>query len=146
MTSDSLFWCWVFLPVSPSQGSTNRAFMYISFFSRMVDSCNQCDYTTMFTLNLLHIKLWYYGRAAYLVLLGTTGKWHEMLLGYLNQIITVLPVDVEHTFLSQWLLKFARIVFVPRHTQQSTAPVSGRKFWQSTDNVLQSIGEENCML
>ena len=81
-----------------------------------------------------------------MVLLGTTGKWHEMLLGYLNQIITVLPVDVEHTFLSQWLLKFARIVFVPRHKQQSTAAVSARKFWQTTGSVLKSTGEENCMV
>ena len=35
--------------------------------------------------------------------------------------------------------KNAPIVFVPGH-------VSARKFWQSTDSVLKSAGEENCMM
>ena len=34
------------------------------------------------------------------------------------------------TFLSLWSLKFARIVLVPRHTQQSIAAVCARKFRQ----------------
>ena len=43
------------------------------------------------------------------------------------------------------VLKLACIFFVPRHTQQSIATVSGMKFWQSTGSVLKSRVEENCM-
>ena len=43
------------------------------------------------------------------------------------------------------LLKFALIVFVPQHTQQSIAAVIARIFWQSTGSVLKSTVEENCM-
>ena len=83
-------------------------------------------YTTP-TYEIMDVGCWVHNNQLYKSwLLGTQQPTNFRRCVVLCWFLLVQPMSA-HTFLSQWLLKLARIIFVARHIQQSIAAVSARK-------------------